>query len=140
MKEGHIVYISKDDARLLEFGVFNPSSVEDDYRTDIETMTKFLKGDITPPKEKPIVFSEDFNKFSANFKVGYSQYLTKLYGLKNQHEFDSKYKPTVEKWNRVIGRIKDEKDMTDKNKDILTDIREQGFDIDRIIEKVKGAV
>ena len=86
---------------------------------------------------KPIVFDAGFRKFSANWKVGYSQYLTMLYGLKNQKEFDDKYKKKVESWNRVLGRIAEDKDMTKKNLGFLDEMKAEGFDVDLISEVVK---
>jgi len=135
--EGHIIYVCKDDARLLEFGVYNPSPVEALYKEDIEKMTNYLKNNIEPEKEKCIVFSEEFNSFSANYKVGYSNYLTKLYGFKNQFEFDNKYKKMVSGWNRVLKRIKEGKKTTEKNSIALKEIRDNGFDIDDIVTKCK---
>ena len=136
MLEGHIVYICKDDARLLEIGVLNPSPVEDEYKEDIKQITEYYNNNTEPPKEKFIVFDEDFKKFSANYKVGYSQYLTYLYGLKNQLEFDEKYKPIVEKWNRVLGRIKEKKDMTDNNLETISEMTKLGFNIEKIKEDI----
>jgi len=131
MPEGHIVYVSKDDARLLEFGVFNPSTVEDEYRKDIETITNYcLKGE-QPPLERPLTFDEDF---SANWKVGYSNYLTLLYGLKTQKDFDDMYKPMAERWNRVLGRIKEGKEMTDNNKGAIKEMEEWGFKLEELIK------
>lgn len=137
MSEGHIVYISKDDCRILELGIFNPSSVEKHYKEDIEKMTYFVRKEEMPPKEKPIVFDKEFKKFSANWKVGYSNYLTMLYSLENQMEFDNKYKPIAERMNRVLGRIKEGKEMTDKNKDVLKEIEQLGFKLEEIKEAVK---
>ena len=132
MKEGHIVYLSKDDARMLEFGIFNPSYVEEGYKKDIETMTSYLMNDTRPPLEDTIVYDKEFKRFSANWKVGYSLYLTMLYGLENQKEFDDLHKPISERWNRVLGRIKEGKDMTDKNKQILDEIQAAGFNVEEI--------
>ena len=136
MTEGHIVYICKDDARLLEFGVINPSSVEDDYRADIERLSGYFAAGERPPKESPIVFDEDFGKFSANWKVAYSNYLTLIYGLENQHAFDAVNKPMVERWNRVMGRVKSGAKMTDKNLAVLDEISGAGFDVEYIKEKI----
>jgi len=132
LDEGHIVYISKDDARLLEFGIFNPSTLEQAYENDIKQMTQYFSSNIEPPKENFIIFDPEFRKFSANWRVGYSNYLTYLYGLANQFMFDSKYKPIVAKWNRVLERIKENKKMTDQNKEALNEIRRAGFDVDVI--------
>lgn len=138
MPEAHIVYICKDDARLLEIGIFNPSAIEDIYKKDIETITGYINSKQIPPKEKPIVFDEMFGRFSANWKVGYSSYLTYLYELENQFAFDEKYKPIVDRWNRVLGRIASGKDMTDNNKEALEEIKKEGFNIDKIVELAKN--
>lgn len=125
--EGHIVYISKDDARLLEIGVFNPSIIETGYKKDIEDMTNYLNTNTQPPLEKYIVFDKEFKRFSANWKVAYSQYLTYLYNIKNQKEFDDKYKPIAERWNRILERIKEGKEMTENNKVAIDEMAKEGF-------------
>ena len=137
MKEGHIVYVCKDDARLLEIGVFNPSYGEDLYFNDIKTMTEFLRKGEQPPLEKFIVFDSDFGKFSANWKVAYSQYLTMLYGLENQKAFDDKYKPIVERWNRVLGRMEENKEMTSNNSEAIGEMVEAGFNVEEITKTIK---
>jgi hypothetical protein len=125
MKEAHIVYISKDDLRMLEFGVFRTPELEEIYKDDIRKMTNYIRTKKKPNKEKEIAY--DQGKFYANWKVGYSNYLTKLYGYKNQGEFDSKYKKRVASWNRVIKRVKEKKNITQKNKIILKEIKEAGY-------------
>lgn len=129
MPEGHIVYICKDDARMIEIGVFNPSSIEEEYKKDIQYMSECIFRNWQPPLEKPILFD---SKFSANWKVGYSQYLTMLYGYKDQMEFDNKYKPMIERWNRVLTRIQENKEMTNNNKEAIEEIINGGFDIEEI--------
>ncbi len=133
MPEGHIVYISKDDARLIEIGVTNPSVIEEYYKKDISEITYYINKNEQPPLEKPLVFDEMTSNFSANWKVGYSGYLIMLYDLKTQKDFDDKYKPVAERWNRVLGRIKEKKEMTDNNKDALQEMKDWGFDIDKIL-------
>ena len=131
-EKGEIIYVCKDDCRMLEVPVINPSPVEDEYKGQIEKLTNYFKNDEQPPLEEPIVFDEDFGKFAKNWHFAYSLYLTKLYGFKDQNEFDEKYLPIVEKWNRVLGRIKEEKEMTDNNKMALEEIEKAGFDIEKI--------
>ena len=134
MPEGHLCYISKDDARMLEVGVLNPSLVEDDYKKDIETISNFVVNNIQPPKEKYIIFDKDWGTFSANWKVGYSNYLTMLYKLENQKEFDDLYKPIAERWNRVLQRVIDKKELTANNQEAIKEMKEYGFDIDNLME------
>lgn len=138
MDEAHIVYVSRDDARILEIGVTNPSPVEDDYKKDIETITGYIKRDEKPPLEKPLVFDETLGKFSANWKVAYSQYLTMLYALENQMAFDNTYKPIAERFNRVLGRIEDGEKMTENNLKAIDEMTKWGFDVEKIKEKIKN--
>jgi hypothetical protein len=135
----NIVYICRDDLRMMEFVVLNPSPVEDEYRNAIATITKYHLANEIPPLEKPIVFEEDMGKFARNFNVAYSGYLTKLYGIDNQQEFDDKYMPIVSSWNRVMGRVKNGDKMTDKNKIVLENIVKSGYSIEELTKKFVGA-
>jgi hypothetical protein len=135
MREGSIVYICRDDCRMLEVPVFNPSSVEDEYKEEIEKISRAYQADIQPELEKAIIFDEDTQKFSKNWRIAYSDYLTMLYGFKDQKEFDDKYVGMVGKWNRVVGRIKRGDKMTPKNEEVIKEIREAGYNIDEIITK-----
>lgn len=126
-REGHVVYICRDDARIAEYGIFNPSPIEEEYKKDIEAMTHYFKTNEEPTWEKPIVQDEETQKFSTNYKVAYSGYLTHLYGFKDQKEFDDTYKPRVERWNRVIGRMKEGKEMTKNNLEAVEEMAKEGF-------------
>jgi len=126
LPEGHVVYISKDDSRMLEVPVFNPSVMETHYENDIRTFSNYIFNKEQPPLEKHIVYMPETCRFSANFKVGYSGYLTLLYGMKDQAEFDARYKPTVAKWNRVFNRVINKDNMTALNLEVIKEI-EQTF-------------
>jgi len=130
----NLVYICRDDLRMMEYKILNPSKVEDEYKEAIEKISGYFIRNEKPPLEKPIGFSEDIGKFAKNFNVAYSGYLTMLYGFKDQKEFDDKYTPTVSKWNRVVARIKEGKDMTDKNNLVLKEIEEAGFNLNEIMK------
>lgn len=134
MDEGHIIYVCKDDARLIEIPVFNPSAVEDDYKEDIELMTEYYDASQQPPLETPLVFR---GKFGGNWKIAYSQYLTMLYGFKTQKEFDDMYKPTAERFNRVLGRALEGKALTTNNKQAIKEMAELGFNFDKILNEIK---
>jgi len=136
--QGAIVYISRDDCRMLEIGVFQPSFTEEEYHREIENLTRWYHADTLPPKEQPIVYDEDFKKFSKNWRVAYSAYLTKLYDYKDQAAFDEVYAPITERWNRVLGRMREGKPMTDKNKSALEEMKHAGFDLDKITEEKNG--
>lgn len=137
LPEGHIVYVSKDDLRLLEISVFNPSPMEELYKKDIEMITQYVKDGVQPEKEKAIVFDEQFMKFSQNWRVGYSNYLTMLYGYENQKEFDDANKPVVARWNRVLGRCVDGKNMTKANEEVIVEIKASFPEFDQYVEEAR---
>jgi len=137
--EGHILYISKDDLRLLEIGLHHPDpEVEAFYTNDVKTMTAYIRNNEKPPLEREVVFNEALGKFSSNFKVAYSNYLTMLYGFENQHAFDTKWKKTVGQWNRVLARCVAGKDMTKMNLDVLKDIKKEFPNLDELVDKLKA--
>jgi len=137
LPEGHIVYVSKDDCRLLEIGVFNPSPLEELYRKDIETLFRYLKAKEQPPLEPAIDFNREQCKFYPNWRVMYSQYLTKLYGYKDQLEFETKYRPITAKWNRVAKRVIDGAKMTKLNLEVIEEIKKDYADFEQVVKGVK---
>jgi hypothetical protein len=121
LDEGHILYVCKDDLRLLEFHVMNPSEVEDYYKKDIEVMTKYVKEGVQPPLEEMVLFNKF--KFATNFKVAYSNYIKLLYGYDSQFAYDEAWKDEVAKWNRVYKRCVDGDKMTPKNLEVIERIK-----------------
>jgi len=134
-KTANIVYICRDDLRMMEFAVDNPSETENEYKEFIENLSRYHYSDERPPTEKNIVFDNDIGKFAKNFNVAYSGYLTMLYGFANQKEFDDKYTPIVSRWNRVLDRVKKGKEMTDKNNEVLNEIKEAGFALEDVLKE-----
>jgi hypothetical protein len=115
LPEAHIAYICRDDCRIVELGVFNPSSVEQAYRRDIELMTSFVSNGVYPEKEQELLFDESRFRFSTNWGVEYSAYLTYLYGYDEPIHYREKWKKTVDSMNRVFKRCVVDAKMTDKN-------------------------
>jgi hypothetical protein len=137
LHEGHIIYICKDDCRMLEFGVFNPSDVEDIYKSDIAIMTDYIQQDIEPTKEELLTFDEVSLRFSYNWKVGYSPYLTKIYGYKDQMEYQNLFSPVASKWNRVFKRIVNGDKMTKLNLEVIEEIKRGFPKLDEYVELAK---
>jgi hypothetical protein len=135
IERGDVVYVCRDDCRMMEIPVYLNSEVEQEYKDEIATISHYVKMDQMPKLERPIVFDKDLKKFAKNFNVAYSGYLTKLYGFKDQAEFDDRYQPMSEKWNRVLGRVKTGKPMTAANKVYLAEMTAAGFDVDSIIQE-----
>lgn len=137
MDEAHVVYISKDDLRILEFPIFNPSGIEEDYKEDITRMTSFIGDKKEPLKEKEILFDEELFKFSKNWKVSYSPYLTRLYNYKDQFEYDTKWDKIVAQFNRTFGRCVQGKNMTKLNLEVIGEIKKMFPDFDSCVDLAK---
>lgn len=137
IKRGDVVYICRDDCRMMEIPVYlEDKAQEKEYYDEIKKISEYFYRDEMPPLESPIVWDDDLQKFAKNFNVAYSGYLTKLYGFKDQAEFDDIYQPTTERWNRVLGRVKRGDKMTAKNLEVLEEIRKAGYDTDNLVKKL----
>ena len=105
LDEAHVAYINKDDSMMLECGVFNPSAVEDEYKKRIAMLTRYIKSGEQPANEPEVLFDDDFVKFSTNWRIEYSQYLSKLYGYKTPEEYRERWDATVASFNRTFKRV-----------------------------------
>ena len=133
---GMIIYICRDDMRMFEFPVkLSDKDVEKEYKSFIVAMTDWYKKDTQPTIEDPIIFDEDMGKFSKNFKVEYSQYLKKLYGFKEPRKYSEFVSPRVQKWNRVLARVKKGDKMTDNNLAAIKEMEKDGFNYKKIIKQ-----
>ena len=133
--------ICKDDATMIETEV--TSDLESHYKLDIKMMTDFYTKRQMPPLEPLIQFDEDLAKFSRNFRVEYSPYLTLLYKFKNPEE----YRNTVtyaEKWNGALTRYAKaelghttptgkEIKITPLNAEMKADIIKAGYDFKKLL-------
>ena len=130
-KNAAIVYICRDDMRLMEVLIeHNDPILFLKYQDRIKRISGYYNRKEMPQIDPPILFED--GRFTKNFGAEYSSYLTKFYNVADQLEFDEKYSPSVERWNRVLGRIKEDKEMTDNNKQALAEMSSAGFDIELI--------
>lgn len=123
LPEGHIVYICKDDCRMMEIGVLNVPSVEEEYKADILKMTQFVQNNVEPEVEKEVLFDFDSIRFTKNWKVEYSPYLTKLYGHSEPEAFREMWDSKVAQFNRTLKRVATEQKMTPLNLQVIEEIR-----------------
>lgn len=124
---GVLVYICKDDLRMAEFYIPR-KSVEEDYEAAVRRVVTPIVEDKQPDPEPLIVFEN--GKFNENYRVKYSAYLTHLYGFKVAEDYEQEVRPKIQRWNRVLKRIADGKDMTDDNKAALQEMRDAGFNLE----------
>lgn len=123
-----LVYFDKNNARMKVFWIL-PSNTEwyQVYMTDIRQMSEYYLTNTVPPKEKLINF--DGEKFSTNWRVEYSKYLTAEYGFNTKMEYKDYATPIVGRWNRVMARIKEGKVLTPDNLLAIGEMRKFGFEI-----------
>lgn len=96
-----VVSICKDDATMIETEV--TSDLEKHYKADIKTMTEYFTKDQMPPIEPLVQFDEDLGKFSRNFRVEYSPYLSLLYKFESPEDYRNNV-TYAEKWNSALTR------------------------------------
>lgn len=139
MREAHIVYICRDDCRMLELGVFNPSQVENEYKKDLEEITYYIETQTEPRKEEEVLFDETVFSFQKNWKVEYSNYLTRLYGFDEPIHYREKWDKPVAAMNRVFKRCVAGAKMTDLNLKVIESARRYFPKWDDLVDKAKEA-
>jgi hypothetical protein len=129
-----VLYISKDDLRMAEIPILpDDKELLARYQNKIMMMAGYYNTKSEPKPEPPIVFEKDTERFSKNFNVAYSAYLTRNYKFQDQAEFDEKYDSIIMSWNRVITRLRDKKELTDNNKEKIAEMTEFGFDVMQLL-------
>ena len=139
MRAGEIFYICRDDCRLLEVPVLNPSAAYDEYKERVAYLTEAMKSETQPAIEEKIIFDDEAGKFSKNWRIEYSSYLTMLYGYERPNIYADEVSPIVARFNRVMGRVKRSEKMTPKNLEALEEMKQHGFNPDALVEKFAGS-
>lgn len=128
-----VLYICRDDLRMAEIPIL-PDDPEllIKYQNKIKGLSGYYNAKKEPPKEPEVIFDEKEQRFSKNFKVEYSSYLKRNYGFDTPKEFDDRFGSLVESWNRIIGRLKEGKEMTKNNLEKSEQINMMGFNFEDI--------
>jgi len=132
-----ILYICRDDLRMADIPIM-PDNEEllNRYHSKIASVSNYFLAKQEPPKEPEIFFDENEGKFTKNFNIEYSGFLTRNYGYKEPMDYSDKWSGIVESWNRVLGRIKQGKEMTKNNLEKFEEMKAMGFDVDFIKSKI----
>jgi len=126
MDEGHICYISKDDALMEERVILNPNqSLKAKYDGDLATLKGYLDANQTPPKDSLILFEN--GRLKKNFGIEYSNYLTMVYGFDTPKDYSDLVTSKISAWNRVLKRMSEGAKLTDKNKARIDEMVSEGF-------------
>jgi len=133
-----IIYVCRDDCRLLQYNIDQVApTMEVEIKKDLEVITKFYNDGIEPPKEELILWDKDLKKFSTNFKIQYSPYLTMLYtyevdgkekAIETPDEYFEAFSPMISSWNRVIKRIIGKEKITKSNEEKIEEMKQKGFE------------
>ena len=135
---GQISYICKDDALMKTFFVSgNDSNLEVEYKKRIEEITRYVKANKQPPKEKEIDFDLEQFKFTKNWKVEYSNYLTMLYGYSEPESYRERWDKLITSFNRVFKRVITEQNMTKANLEIIEECKTYFPEFDNYVDKAK---
>lgn len=119
---GQVVYVCRDDGRILTFNIDKDEYMEP-YMRFVSGFTQYFRKNDIPPIE-PLVRLNEENKWETNWNVEYSQYLTMLYGYETPKDYRDDWAPKVQRWNRVLKRMEEGKDLTADNRLALLEMEE----------------
>lgn len=139
LDEGHVVYVCKDDCRMLEIGIFNPSEVEEEYKKDLMEITYYIQHQTEPHKEEEVLFDDTVFSFQKNWKVEYSGYLTRLYGYKDPIDYRERWDKPVASMNRVFKRCVSGAKMTDLNLKVIENAKKYFPQWDELVDRAREA-
>lgn len=138
----HIAYVCRDDVRLLQYSIDAiADALEVEVIKDLEEITHYYRNDIEPEKEKLILWDAVGEKFTKNWKVEYSNYLSKLYAynkngddaeltpFERPDEYYEWVAPQVSGLNRVIKRLKEGKEVTSSNLEWINKMADFGYPV-----------
>ncbi len=142
-----LIYVCKDDCIMEEFNITDSDEIFELYHEDIRQMTKYYnKGfnknkplELMPPKEPEVLFEEGVWRFTKNWKVEYSKYLTLLYGYETPEQYGKyKWQRTLGSWNRVFKRCVRGDNITTNNKQVIAEVIKVFPKWDKYVMKAKA--
>lgn len=135
---GYVDYISKDNMLMEECLVEYPDKrLEDIYNNYLTDLKKYLDANERPPLESLIAWE---GKFSKNFGIEYSGYLTMLYGFETPEAYREVVSGKIARWNRVLLRVKNNDKMTKKNEEVIKEMEISGYNVQELAGKLEGVI
>jgi len=143
MDESYLVYVSKDDLISYQFSVTPTQENIAMYAEDVRQMTEFYRKGFdkknplkfAPPKEKEVIFDTDTLRFSTNYKVEYSPYLSLLYPEYTMPKnYQDRWSKSVSSWNRTFKRCINNDKMTALNLEAIKDAKTVFPNWDELVE------
>lgn len=133
IERGGIAYICRDDARLKEYDLNDAESLKSQYYAELTDLSGYLKSGERPPVEPLILWD---GRFSKNLGVEYSNYLKLIYGFETPEDYRNVVDSKIARWNRVLKRVQNGDKMTDKNKIVLDELSESGYNPAELVSKL----
>lgn len=109
---GMIGYVCKDDTVMEEYELdADNNDIKKIYVKDIKQMTEYYNAGFDkrdpkrfmPPLEPEVLFDDELFRFTKNWKIEYSNYLTFLYGYETPAHYGMwKWQPKAASWNRAF--------------------------------------
>lgn len=146
MDEAYLFYISKDDMIGHQFSVYNDKETLLEYANDVKQMTEYYNNGFdaknplkfAPPKEKEVIFDDSSFRFTTNYKVEYSSYLTMLYPeFSSPMAYRMKWDKQILAWNRVFKRVVKGDKITASNQEYINQIKVEFPDWEKFVELAK---
>jgi len=161
INSGKICYIDRDSCLMEEFDVNNDEKTFQIYKADIKKMTEYYNAGfdkknplkLAPPKDPHVLFEEGTWRFTKNFNVEYSNYLTMVYGFETPEDFRNSCQSKIAAWSRAFkryvlegkeikrkvgGEIKTSIcELTASNKSKRDECIKEGFDWDKYVKAAR---
>jgi hypothetical protein len=136
IKKGRLFYVSKDDLCVKEKNVVITASLKKAWLEDVSTMSNYIRNKQEPPKEEDVVWNNDKKVFEMNWRIGRSNYLTKITGLSKERWEKRAYKIAREK--TLDYKWRDQASQHGINTDgmTLTDIKKECMKRNRDLKKI----
>ncbi len=157
---GKIFYVGREDCLLEEFNVTKDDRLLAMYKNDLKQMTKYYNAGFDkknpkkfmPPVEPLVIFEEGVWRFTKNWHVEYSNFLTYLYGFETPEKYRNAWQYKITSWNNAFKRyvmegmsVKREgkpdliMTVTDNNREKRKDALQFFPNWDKLVAKAKAA-
>lgn len=138
MPLGKVIYINRDDVRIMEKMVYNDKDAYQAYSGWVGQMSDYWRSQQVPPKEPLILWWDDTCNFGKNtMGVEWCKYLAMIYGYKTTAEFREYITPIVQRFNRVMLRCVNCAKLTDDNHLVIAEAKKLFPQWDNMVDLAK---
>ena len=110
LKEGRILYLSKDDLTLVEVSVVPDAEMEHKWHKDVQTISHHYNNKLVPQREPDVSWSPTKKKYEINWMIQRSSYRDKITGL-NKDKWETEIKKLVGRLNYRVKKLEHKGDQ-----------------------------